>query len=99
MSEYRLARDEQETFVSQSAQDRIEGTWTMYSDDPVGVRRIEKLVEQAEARGEDVDVERTQHGLLATFRGDCLTVSVRLKRIVSDEERERMRQRARENLT
>lgn len=40
---YKLTREEQETHVSQTAQERINGVWRVDTDDPVTQRRMEKI--------------------------------------------------------
>lgn len=40
---YKLTREEQETHVSQTAQERIAGVWHVDTDDPVTIRKMEKI--------------------------------------------------------
>lgn len=84
MSSIKLARDEQETVIYINAADRDRPT--VYSDDPVMIKRLNKI-----ATG-------TPHGAGMAYVLDKSQVSLRqrrAKRILSDEERAELTQRLR----
>lgn len=47
-----LSRNEQETHISQTAEDRIAGHWYIYSDDPVHMRRLDEIAEFVREEGQ-----------------------------------------------
>lgn len=93
----KLTRDEQETHYSQTAQERIDGVWQVYTDDPVSVRQFDDIAERVADEDVDVLVKDSTLGKLYTFKNSSLRVSTGPKQKWSDERREEMRVRAREN--
>jgi len=81
-----LGLDEREIHISQSADDR--SVFTIFCDDPVWIERLKKLGIQ-----EDPE-RRTADGLGKYFILPANQLTIRKKRIVSEEERERKREQA-----
>lgn len=76
----KLTNEERETHLNLVAADRE--WWEVFTDDPVMVRKLDKIADgQAMGQGKTYRLHRSQ-------------VSLRQRRIVSDSEREKMRQGA-----
>ena len=90
MSEIKLSRDEMETHINFTAQERIDGTIEVYTDDPVWIRKCESI--QA---FEDIGPQNGINPPARLFRSQnsAVTVGFRLKREYSEEQREALRQR------
>jgi len=88
MSGGKLSRNEQETHFSQSAVDRMDNTVYVYSDDPVWIRKLEKMGFE----GKQVD----GFGGYEFVCENCL-MSIRRKRTVelTEERREELAERMR----
>lgn len=85
-----LSRDEQETHISFTAQDRIDGVVHVFTDDPVWLRKMESIEGFV-----DVSDELGLTPPSRAFRSTkgSISVSLRQNRKYTDEERETMRQR------
>ena len=62
----KLPREEQETLINQTAQERIDGLWHVYSDDPTVMRKLDKigvLVREEESGGRHYTLEQAQVSL------------------------------------
>jgi hypothetical protein len=81
-----LTLEERETIMYMSGDDR--GVWKIYCDDLVMIERFMKL-------GLQVTEERKGGG--KCFLVPANQVTIRRKRVLSEEERERRRQRAKKN--
>lgn len=79
-----LTLEERETAVMQNASDR--GKWVIYTDDPVMIAKLERLGMPAVVRADGIGRE---------YIVDANQVSFRRKRVLSEEEKERRRERAR----
>jgi len=59
-----LARDEMETHISQTAEDRQRGIWHVYTDDPYWMRRLDerggKLVKVERSGGRHYEIAHRQ---------------------------------------
>ena len=88
MNDYKLTRDETETHISFTAQERIDGIIEIYTDDPVWIRKCESI-----EAFKDVGSEYGTNLPGRTFRSQnhTVAVSLRLKRQISESERERLR--------
>jgi hypothetical protein len=83
-----LGLDERETHISQSADDR--SVWEIYTDDPIWIERLRKLGIQEDT------TRKTAEGLGKYFILPDNQLTIRRKRVVSEEEKERKRQHASE---
>ncbi len=83
----KLSRDEQETNISFTAQERIDGTINIYTDDPVWINKLNKL--SAEGGFKDVSDELGIEPPGKMFRSlnGSYAVSLRRKQAMSDEHR------------
>lgn len=93
-----LTREEQETHFSQTAQDRIDGVWHIYTDDLVWIGKIDKLLERACSKGlEGTQCEKVEsHGMMQyRLQSTALQAGLRLKRQVSEEDRARIAEQLR----
>jgi len=75
-----LPKEEQETHFSQTAEERIAGIWHVYTDDPIWLRKLDRM------DAEDVEVE-SHGGKHYVFKKLYGSVSFRAKRKVSDKTR------------
>jgi hypothetical protein len=82
--EIKLTREETETHINFTHQDRIDGVIWVYTEDPVIIRRCEEL-DGFKDMGADYGVNLPSR-LFRSENGD-VTVSFRAKRKVSLEER------------
>jgi hypothetical protein len=85
--EIKLTREETETHINFTHQDRIDGVIWVYTEDPVIIRRCEEL-DGFKDMGADYGVNLPSR-LFRSENGD-VTVSFRAKRKVSLEERKRL---------
>ena len=85
MDDIKPSRDEMETTISFTARERIDGIVHVFTDDPVWVRKLE-----VHKGFEDVTAEMGLHHPSRAFRSEngTVTVSLRLKREYTDEQRE-----------
>lgn len=85
---------EQETILSYSQEDK---TWYIYSDVPKHARKYEKIIPADQVRRKGY-----RNGNLVMIDGyvdeKAVTVSIHKKRVISDEERQKLAERARKNL-
>jgi hypothetical protein len=89
MATVELSRDEQETHFSQTAAERIAGTWSVYTDDPFWIRRLNARADRVSA--DDVTVSDTSHGgRHYEFRRRSINVGIRVKRQMTDAQREQV---------
>lgn len=85
--EIKLTREEAETHINFTHQERIDGIIWVYTEDPVIIRRCEEL-DGFEDMGAEYGVSLPSR-LFRSLNGD-VTVSFRAKRHVSDKERIRL---------
>ena len=85
--EIKMTREETETHINFTHQDRIDGIIWVYTEDPVIIRRCEEL-DGFEDMGADFSVNLPSR-LFRSLNGD-VTVSFRAKRQVSEKERIRL---------
>ena len=89
MATVELSRDEIETHFSQTAAERIAGTWMVYTDDPVWIRRLDERAERVS--GDDVVVLDTSHGgRHYEFKRRSINVGIRLRTQMTDAQREQI---------
>ena len=85
--EIKLTRDEQETHINFTAQERIDGTLNVYTDDPVWINKLNKLC--LEGGFKDVSDElgvRPPGKAFRSLNGEY-SPSLRRKQAMSDERR------------
>ena len=85
--EIKMTREETETHINFTHQDRIDGIIWVYTEDTVIIRKCEEL-EGFEDVGDDYGVKLPSR-LFRSLNGD-VTVSFRAKRHVSEKERIRL---------
>lgn len=76
-----LTLDERETHYSQTAQERIDGVWHAYTDDPTTIRKLDRLVERL--NDGDVEIEERGDGRLYRFAPKTAIVNLRAKPKIS----------------
>lgn len=89
MTTAELSRDEMETHFSQTAAERIAGTWHVYTDDPFWIRRMDGRADRVSA--DDVTVSDASHGgRHYEFLHGSINVGIRLKRQMTDAQRDQV---------
>ena len=85
-----LSRLEQKTHINYTAQDRIDGVITVYTDDPTEARKLESITGFREI-GAELGV--TPPGRVFQSRNHDISVSFRKRRIMSEKQRQKASKR------
>jgi hypothetical protein len=89
-NEIKLSRDEMETNISFTAQERLDGVVTVYTDDPVWLRKLDSITA---FRDISEEIGTTPPGKVFQSKDGSVSVSLRVKREMTGEQRQKASQR------